>query len=111
MKKLILSLVLLGAAASTPAFAQDFGPVGAASFVQLAPVTNYSTIACANFAKQPDGAWEALGPQPFTLGIITGIIPPIRPIKVGGFIYNNVDLYTQLELQCSGSGAVVRARY
>ncbi len=100
MRTLVL-LALLGIAASTAAEAQ--------SFVQLAPVTGVSTINCANFVKKPDGAWEALGPQPFTLGIITGIIPPIRPIKVGGYIYNNVDLYTQLELQCTG--AVVRARY
>lgn len=108
MKKLIFSLALLGLAASTAAKAEGFVLPGQ-SFVQLAPVTDYSTINCANFVKQPDGAWEALNPTPFTVGIITGIIPPIRPIKVGGYIYNNVDLYTQLELQCVG--AVVRARY
>lgn len=102
MKKVLFTLSLLGLAATTPAKAQFF--------VQLAPVTDFSTINCANFVKEPDGAWKALGPEPFTLGIIRGIIPPIRAIRSGGYVYNNVDLYSQLDFQC-GAGVVVRARY
>ena len=108
MKKLILSLALLGVAGPTAAYADGVAFPGA-SFVQIAPVTDASNINCANFAKTPDGPWVALNPTPFTLGIVNGIIPPISPIKVGGYIYNNVDLYSQLQLQCAG--AVVRARY
>ena len=77
--------------------------------MQIGPTTSYSTIVCPNFAKAPDGTWAALNPTPFGLGFVQGIVPPVIPIKSGGFIYNNIDLYTQLELQC---GAVlVRARY
>lgn len=102
MKRVLFSLSLLGIAATTAAQAEFF--------VQLSPVTDFSTINCANFVKETDGAWKAVGPEPFTLGIIRGIIPPARAIKVGGYIYNNVDLFSQLEFQC-GSGVVVRARY
>ena len=101
MKNVLFSLSLLGLAA-TSAQAQ--------SFVQLEPTTSYSTIECRNFTKLPDGAWKAVDGVPFSLGIIKGIVPPLRPIKVGGYIYNNVDLYSQLQLQCGGA-AVVRARY
>lgn len=100
MKNVLFSLSLLGLAA-TSAQAQ--------SFFQVEPVTSYSTIQCPNFTKLPDGTWKAVDGVPFTLGIIRGIIPPLRPIKVGGYIYNNVDLYSQLESQCGG--VVVRARY
>ena len=77
--------------------------------VQFGPTTSYSTIVCPNFAKAPDGTWQALNPTPYSLGFVQGIIPPIVPIKSGGFIYNNIDLYSQLELQCGA--ALVRARY
>ncbi|MBV9812370.1 MAG: hypothetical protein JO326_06435 [Acetobacteraceae bacterium] len=102
MKKLIFTLPALALLASTSARAQFF--------VQLAPVTDASTIVCANFVKEADGSWKAVAPVPFTLGIIRGIIPPVRSIKVGGYIYNNVDLYTQLNYQC-GSAVVVTAKY
>ena len=102
MKKLLFTLSLVGLAASTSAQAQFF--------VQLAPVTDASTIVCANFAKQPDGTWKALAPVPFTLGIIRGIIPPVRSIKSGGYIYNNVDLFSQLNYQCGAAGVVI-AKY
>ena len=105
MKNALVSLSLLGMMA-TAAHAQSYPPV----VVQLGPTTDYSTINCANFAKLPDGTWKALSPEKFGLGFVQGIIPPVRPIKVGGFIYNNIDLYSQLELQCVGGG-VVRARY
>ena len=101
MKKLVFSLSLLALAATTSA--------NASSFIQLAPITDDSTIQCPNFTKLPDGTWKAVDNVPFSLGIIHLIIPPIRPIKVGGFIYNNVDLYSQLEFQCAG--AVVIAKY
>ena len=77
--------------------------------VQLGPTTAYSTINCANFTKLPDGSWKALNGTEFSTGFVQHIVPPIIPIKVGGFIYNNVDLYSQLELQCSSF--LVRARY
>ena len=101
MKNVLLSLSLIGLAA-TSAQAQ--------SFVQLEPTTSFSTIQCPNFTKLPDGTWKAVDGVLFDLGIIHGITPPLRPIKVGGYIYNNVDLYSQLQLQC-GAGAVVRAKY
>ena len=102
MKKLIFTLPVLALLASTSAHAQFF--------VQLAPVTDASTIVCANFVKEADGAWKAVAPVPFSLGIIRGIIPPARAIKSGGYIFNNVDLFTQLNYQC-GTAAVVIAKY
>ncbi len=102
MKKLILALPLLALAASTSANAQFF--------VQLSPVTSASTIVCSNFVKNADDTWSATAPVPFTLGIIRGILPPVRKIKSGSYIYNNVDLYSQLNFQC-GTAAVVTAKY
>lgn len=102
MRKLLFSLSLLAMAATT-ANAQQV-------VFQLGPTTPYSTIDCTNFVKLPDGAWKALRPVPFGLGFVQGIIPPATPIKVGGYIYNNIDLYSQLNEQC-GAGVVVRARY
>ena len=126
MKKTVLSLAVIGAlGVATAASAADFAPAPPPApvspfpplsggrfppvVVQFGPTTSYSTIVCPNFAKAPDGTWVALNPTPYSLGFTQGIIPPVVPIKSGGFIYNNVDLYSQLELQC---GAVlVRARY
>lgn len=105
MKTVLFSLSLLGLAA-TSAYAETYPPV----VVQFGPTSEYSTINCANFVKEPDGAWRALSPAPFGLGFVQGIVPPVRPIKLGGFIYNNIDLYSQLELQCVGGG-LVRAKY
>ena len=101
MKKLLISILFLGTAAA-PVHAQQ-------AVVQFGPTTDYSTLNCANFARRPDGKWKALNPQMFGLGFVTGIVPPVQPIASGGFIYNNIDLYSQLEVQC-GSGVVV-ARY
>lgn len=126
MKNTVLSLAVVGivgfaAAASAADFAPPPPPPPAAPFAvlggskyppvvaQLGPTTSYSTIVCPNFAKTPDGTWVALNPTPYSLGFTQGIIPPVTPIKVGGFIYNNIDLYSQLELQCGA--ALVRARY
>ncbi len=127
MKTLLLTLSLLGSALAAPAFAADLGgPIPAPApplvpenifssyrsapvVVQIGPTTSYSTIICSNFAKLPDGTWKALGPTEFNLGFVENIVPPLRPIKVGGFIYNNIDLYSQLEAQCSS--ALVTARY
>ena len=127
MKTTILSLAVIGAVGfATAASAADFAapppppaapaPVGFLDagrvppvVAQFGPTTNYSTIVCPNFAKAPDGTWVALNPQPYSLGFVQGIIPPVVPIKSGGFIYNNIDLYSQLELQCGT--ALVRARY
>ena len=124
MKTIILSLAVIGAvgfaaAASAADFAPPppqpapfgaFGPSKTPPVVaQFGPTTSYSTIVCPNFAKAPDGTWQALNPTPYGLGFTQGIIPPVSPIKVGGFIYNNIDLYSQLELQCGA--ALVSARY
>ena len=128
MKKTVLSLAVIGAlGVATAASAADFAPppppppaplaalppltLGRTPpvVVQFGPTTSYSTIVCPNFAKAPDGTWQALNPTPYSLGFVQGIIPPIVPIKSGGFIYNNIDLYSQLELQCGA--ALVRARY
>lgn len=113
-----LGLLGLGAAAS----AADLGgpaPVPVVPVVvgerfppvifQLGPTTPYSTINCAEFTKLPDGAWKAIGGVPFGLGFTQGIVPPVRAIKVGSYIYNNIDLYSQLELQCAAT--LVQARY
>ena len=131
MKKMLFSLSLAGAIGlAGSAFAADLAPayappppppslfpvfpVFAPTFlapvvVQLGPTTAYSTINCANFAKAPDGSWKALNPTEFGLGFTMHIVPTVVPIKAGGFIYNNVDLYSQLEAQCGY--ALVRARY
>ena len=128
MKKLLISLSMLGtlgfaATASAadlpyPAPAPIPGPLftpfnlfgqQAPVVVQLGPTTRYSTINCANFTKLPDGSWKALSPEQFSTGYVQHIVPPAIPIKSGGFIYNNVDLYSQLEAQCSVT--LVRARY
>ena len=108
MKKLLLSLPALALLASasmmsTSAHAQ-------LAFVQISPVTDASTIVCSNFVKDADGTWKAVAPVPFSLGIILGIIPPVRAIKSGGYIYNNVDLWTQLNYQCGAAGVVI-AKY
>ena len=78
--------------------------------LQFGPTSEYSTLRCDNFAKTPDGSWRALRRDTFGLGFVQNIVPPATPIQVGAWIYNNVDLYSQLQLQCSGPG-VVRARY
>lgn len=128
MKKVLLSAAMLGLFGSVSiASAADLGvalpppppPVVVVPelgfgkvppvIVQIGPTTSYSTIQCAEFTKLPDGAWKSLGKTPFGLGFVQGIIPPARPIKVGGYIYNNIDLYSQLEEQCKG--ALVQARY
>lgn len=127
MKNAILSLAVLSAAfAATAASAADFAPppppplapaplglLGPGKYppvvAQFGPTTGYSTIVCPNFAKSPDGAWHALNPTPYSLGFTQGIVPPVVAIKSGGFIYNNIDLYSQLELQCGA--ALVTARY
>lgn len=125
MKNTVVAIALLVGAGVSAASAADFAPpppapapaepfaLGAGKYppvvVQFGPTTTYSTIVCPNFAKAPDGTWHALNPQPYSLGFVQGIIPPIVPIKSGGFIYNNIDLYSQLELQCGAT--LVRARY
>ena len=130
MKKVLFSLSLLGSLGLTAtAFAADlpsappppmlapapftlFGITGLATapvVVQFGPTTAFSTINCANFTKLPTGAWKALDGQRFGLGYVQNIVPPMLPIVSGGFIYNNVDLYSQLEAQCSVT--LVRARY
>ena len=125
MKMNVLTLAAIAAlGAATAASAADFAPPPPAPaapiglrgpehyppvVVQFGPTSGYSTIVCPNFAKAPDGAWQALNPMPYSLGFTQGIIPPVAPIKSGGFIYNNIDLYSQLELQCGA--ALVRARY
>lgn len=105
MKRVVISLSML-AIAATAARAEKVPPV----VLQIGPTSEYSTINCANFVKTPDGPWKALAPVPFGLGFVQGIIPPATPIKSGGYIYNNIDLYSQLEAQCGGA-VVVRARY
>ena len=126
MKHTVLSLAVLAAVGlASAASAADYAPpppppapaplgaFGAGKYppvvAQFGPTTSYSTIVCPNFAKAPDGTWQALNPTPYSLGFTQGIIPPIVPIKGGSFIYNNIDLYSQLELQCGA--ALVRARY
>ena len=132
MKKLLISLSMLGAlgfaatasAADLPApapapmapplLAPLFSPFAlfgqqAPVVAQFGPTTRYSSINCANFTKLPDGSWKALSAEEFSTGFVQHIVPPMIPIKSGGFIYNNVDLYSQLEAQCSVS--LVRARY
>ena len=78
--------------------------------IQFGPTTEYSTLVCSNFTKLPDGTWKALRRDKFGLGFVQNIIPPATPIKSAGWIYNNIDLYSQLEFQCA-SGGLVRARY
>ena len=126
MMKSILSLAAIAAVGyATAASAADFAPpppapapapaglFGPSKYppvvAQFGPTTGYSTIVCPNWAKAPDGSWNALNPTPYSLGFTQGIIPPVRPVLVGGYIYNNIDLYSQLELQCGA--ALVRARY
>lgn len=125
MKKALLSLSLFGllGLAATASAADLTAPIPVVVVppvtiigglfppvvLQLGPTTSYSTINCAEFSKEPNGTWMSTGSEPFGLGFVQGIIPPARPIKAGGFIYNNIDLYSQLEEQCVG--AVVKARY
>ena len=107
MKKLLLSLPALALLASASMISTS--AQAQLAFVQLSPVTDASTIVCSNFVKEADGTWKAVAPVPFSLGIILGIVPPVRAIKSGGYIYNNVDLFTQLNYQCGS--AVVIAKY
>lgn len=78
--------------------------------VQFGPTTEYSTLVCANFVRLPTGDWKAINPAPFSLGFVRDVVPPARPIRSGGYVYNNIDLYSQLNAQC-GAAAVVTARY
>ena len=104
---ILTALAAASFAAAAPAHAQSYPPV----VIQFGPTTTYSTIACPNFTKLPDGNWKAIVlDQKFGLGFVQNIIPPRGAIKAGGWIYNNIDLYSQLELQCA-PGALVRARY
>ena len=125
MKKALLSLTFIGVLgfASAAAAADLPGPGPApvpelpvvtgglfpAVVLQIGPTTPYSTINCAEFTKLPDGAWKSIGSDRFGLGFVQNIVPPVRPIKVGSFIYNNIDLFSQLESQCIGT--LVRAKY
>ena len=59
MKKLMFSLSAVAMLASSSMISTTSAQ--AQSFVQLAPVTDVSTIVCSNFAKLPDGTWKALG--------------------------------------------------
>ena len=108
MKKLMFSLPALALLASASLMSN--AAQAQLAFVQISPVTDASTIVCANFVKEADGTWKAVAPVPFSLGIIHGIVPPVRAIKSGGYIFNNVDLFAQLNYQC-GANAVVTARY
>lgn len=103
MKTVIFSLAMLGVAA-TAAQAQQ-------AIVQFGPTTEFSTINCANFVKLPNKAWKATAPDKFGLGFVQNIVPPKALIASGGYIYNNIDLYSQLEAQCKTAPAVVRAKY
>ena len=129
MKNWLISLSLAGSLAfAGGAFAADLAPVAPPPpppspfslfnitglitppvIIQFGPTTKYSTINCANWSKLPNGAWKALTPTKFGLGYVQGIVPPPIPIAAGLFIYNNVDLYAQLEAQCASG--LVTARY
>jgi hypothetical protein len=102
MNKGLLALLLLSGAAY-PVQAQQ-------AIVQFGPTTEFSSLACGNFAKLPDGKWKALNPTKFGLGFVTAIVPPGQPIARGRYIYNNIDLYSQLNMQCD-DGLVVTVRY
>ena len=122
MKNILLSTMLLGLTA-TSAFAADYAPSAppvpsgpppfterlAPVVAQFGPTTGFSTINCSNWARLENGSWKALNPTLFSLGFVQDIVPPLPPVKLGGFIYNNVDLFSQLTAQCSAS--VVTARY
>ena len=121
MKTILMSTLLLGLTAGS-AFAADLAPapsrpVGPPPFTerlapvvaQFGPTTGFSTINCSNWARLENGSWKALNPTLFSLGFVQDIVPPLPPVKLGGFIYNNVDLFSQLTAQCSA--AVVTARY
>ena len=127
MKNTVLSLMVIAAVGvATAASAADFAapppPAPMTPFpvltpgktppvvVQFGPHPPATARSCARTSpRRRNGTWQALNPTPYSLGFVQGIIPPIVPIKSGGFIYNNIDLYSQLELQCGA--ALVRARY
>ena len=119
MKNILLSLSLLGSTA-TSALAADYAPAPPASpppfterlapvVAQFGPTTGFSTINCSNWTRLGDGTWKALNPTLFSLGFVQDIVPPRPPVKLGGFIYNNIDLFSQLSTQCAAT--VVTARY
>ena len=120
MKNIALSTMLLGLTA-TSALAADYAPAPrpvspppfterlAPVVAQFGPTTGFSTINCSNWARLENGTWKALNPTLFSLGFVQDIVPPLPPVKLGGFIYNNIDLFSQLTAQCSA--AVVTARY
>ena len=121
MKNILLSITLLGLTAtsalaadyrqapmppaSPPPFTQRVAPVVA----QFGPTTGFSTINCSNWARLENGSWKALNPTLYSLGFVQDIVPPLAPVKLGGFIYNNIDLFSQLTAQCAAT--VVTARY
>ena len=102
MKNILLSITQ---PLSPPPFTERRAPVVA----QFGPTTGFSTINCSNWTRLPDSTWKALNPTLFSLGFVQDIVPPRAPIKVGGFIYNNIDLFSQLSAQCAAT--VVTARY
>ena len=100
MVRTLLSLSLL-ALANPGVHAQQV-------IVQFGPTTEYSTLNCANFRKIQPNAWRAINAQRFGLGFVQNIVPPITPIVSGNWIYNNIDLYSQLELQCGGIPVIAK---
>ncbi len=111
----LLGLATTAYAADLPSAAAPVAPIPVVGslfppvVLQIGPTTSYSTINCGEFVKLPEGPWKAVGFEPFGLGFVQGIIPPRSAIKSGGYIYNNIDLYSQLEEQCTA--AIVKARY
>lgn len=104
MATLVGSILLL---ATSWARAETLNP---AAILQFGPTSEFSTLVCQNFVRGPDGSWRTVRSDSFSLGFVQDLIPPARPIKLGGYIFNNIDLYSQLEYQCAASAAV-SARY
>jgi hypothetical protein len=63
-----------------------------------------TTLACANFQKQADGAWTVLSEKPFTIGDTTVSINQGTIIRPRSVNLVGVDFYSLLEAHCHRPG-------
>jgi len=72
----------------------------APSFAQGQPPPN--TISCDAFTKQPNGAWYVNKLTTFDFGNAKNMTLQDQEISPGAFNFSGFDLYTAIELKCSG---------
>ena len=62
-----------------------------------------TTLACADFKKNPDGSWVVADDRPFTIGGATMTINTGTVIRPNSVKIEGADFYAVLEARCAGS--------